>query len=91
MNGTSYAYAEVGDHRGGTAASLATLALGLDVTAAIAAETACRILGTHPGPPAGAWTPGTLFGPGLVAHACAISTTPADPATVWHDGPGAAR
>ena len=36
-DGTSYAYAEARDHAGNAAAALATLGLGLDMTAAIAA------------------------------------------------------
>jgi glyoxylase-like metal-dependent hydrolase (beta-lactamase superfamily II) len=63
---TSYAYAEVHDQDGGRHASVATLGTGMDVTAAIAAETVSRILAGYPGAGAGAWTPGTLYGPGLV-------------------------
>jgi short subunit dehydrogenase-like uncharacterized protein len=79
--GTSYAYAEASDHADTTTARLATLGPALDVTAQIAAETACRILDSHPLVRAGAWTPGTLFGPGLVSTACHITTTTPGAAT----------
>ena len=85
-HGTSYAYAEAHDHGGSLVARLATLGPGLDVTAQIAAETACRILDGHPMVRAGAWTPGALLGPGLVSAACDVTITRADPATA----PGAA-
>jgi short subunit dehydrogenase-like uncharacterized protein len=85
-DGTSYAYAEAHDHGGTITARLATLGPALDVTAAIAAETACRILDGHPMVRAGAWTPGALFGPGLVSAACDLTITRADPARA----PGAA-
>jgi saccharopine dehydrogenase (NAD+, L-lysine-forming) len=78
--GISYAYAEAQDLSGTTAAYLATLGPSLQVTATIAAETACRILECHPRVRAGAWTPGALFGPGLVRDACDITITPAAPA-----------
>lgn len=87
---TSYAYAEVQDHHGGTSASKASLGIGLDVTAAIAAETVCRILAGDLGAGPGAWTPGALYGPGLVGAACDISVTPANPDMVW-DAAGAAQ
>jgi short subunit dehydrogenase-like uncharacterized protein len=85
-DGTSYAYAEAQDKDGNAVAALATLPLGLDVTAAITAETVHRLLnGQHgqPGSPAGAWTPGALFGADLVATAAPVTIVPADPATVW--------
>lgn len=80
---TSYAYAEVRGHDGGRAASVARLALGLEVTAAIAAETVSRVLAGNLGAGPGAWTPGALYGPGLVAAACDMTVEPADPAAVW--------
>jgi short subunit dehydrogenase-like uncharacterized protein len=82
---TSYAYAEVQDPSGRKTASMATLGTGLDVTAAIAAETACRILAGDRGAGPGAWTPGALYGPGLVGAACDIKAAPADPDQVWAD------
>jgi Saccharopine dehydrogenase NADP binding domain len=83
---TSYAYAEIQDHDGGKKACMASLGIGLDVTAAIAAETACRILAGNLGAGPGAWTPGALYGPGLVSSACDINVRPADPDTVWVAG-----
>jgi hypothetical protein len=85
-DGTSYAYAEAQDNAGNAVAALATLGMGLDVTAAITAETVSRILDGQPGPAsdlAGAWTPGTLFGPDLVTAATPATIAPVDPATVW--------
>jgi short subunit dehydrogenase-like uncharacterized protein len=82
-DGTSYAYAEAQDHAGNSVAALATLGLGLDVTAAIAAETVYRILDGQAGSRAGAWTPGALFGPDLVTAAAPATIVPVDPATVW--------
>jgi short subunit dehydrogenase-like uncharacterized protein len=70
-----------------TATRLATLCPGLDVTAGIATEIACRILGGHTLVRAGAWTPGVLFGPGLVSAACDITVIPADPVTALADAP----
>jgi short subunit dehydrogenase-like uncharacterized protein len=81
-DGTSYAYAEAQDHAGNAVAALATLGLGLDVTAAIAAETVCRILDGQ-AEQAGAWTPGALFGADLVTAAAPATIVPVDPATVW--------
>jgi short subunit dehydrogenase-like uncharacterized protein len=82
-DGTSYAYAEAQDKDGNAVAALATLGLGLDVTAAITAETVYRILDGQAGSQAGAWTPGALFGPDLVAAAAPATIVPVDPATVW--------
>jgi hypothetical protein len=82
-DGTSYAYAEAQDHAGNAVAALATLGLGLDVTAAITAETVSRILDGQAGSRAGAWTPGALFGPDLVTAAAPATIVPVDPATVW--------
>ena len=82
-DGTSYAYAEAQDHAGNAVAALATLGLGLDVTAAITAETVYRILDGQAGSRAGAWTPGALFGPDLVTAAAPATIVPVDPATVW--------
>jgi hypothetical protein len=43
----------------------------------------CRILDGQAGSQAGAWTPGALFGPDLVAAAAPATIVPVDPATVW--------
>jgi short subunit dehydrogenase-like uncharacterized protein len=79
----SYAYAELRDHDGGRHASVATLGIGIEETAAIAAEAVSRILGGDLGAGPGAWTPGALYGPGLVEAATGIAVTPADPDEVW--------
>jgi hypothetical protein len=76
-DGLSYAHAEIRGVGGGVVASTATLGPGLDTSAAIAAETAHRILQGHPDVRGGAWTPGALFGPALVHDACPINLSPA--------------
>ena len=80
---TSYAYAEVRRADGGKKASVASLGLGLDVTAVVACETACRVLAGDLGAGPGAWTPGALYGADLVSTACDMTIEPADPDTTW--------
>lgn len=86
---TSYAYAELHDHAGGKTSSLAALGPGLEASVAIAAATVSRILAGDLGAGPGAWTPGALYGPGLVDAACDITVTPADPDTAWLPAEGA--
>jgi len=65
-DGHSYAYAEVADAAGRQLAAELRVGEGVRASAAIAAETARRVLA---GATPGAWTPGRLFGAGLVTDA----------------------
>jgi short subunit dehydrogenase-like uncharacterized protein len=68
----SWAWAEVTGPDGRIAAAELRTGEGVCATAAIAAETAQRVLaGVAPG----AWTPGSLFGAGLVTDATGAQVT----------------
>jgi short subunit dehydrogenase-like uncharacterized protein len=69
---SSYAWAEVLAADGHRAVAELATGEGLRATAAVAAETTRRLLA---GGPAGAWTPGRLFGPDLVIDATGAEVT----------------
>jgi saccharopine dehydrogenase (NAD+, L-lysine-forming) len=69
----SYAYAEVVAGSGRRLAAQAKTGDGVQAGAAFAAQVARRVLD---GAPAGAWTPGRLFGSGLFASATGATVTP---------------
>jgi hypothetical protein len=89
--GVSRAWAEVVDRAGHSTTLLATLGVGLDVTAAVAAETARRILDRDRAGTAGAWTPGMLFGPDLLGSAVPVEITAVDRPTTGAAAAGGAR
>jgi hypothetical protein len=78
-DGFSYAYAEVVAESGRRLAAQLRVDDGVGAGAAVAAEVARRVLA---GAPAGAWTPGRLFGRGLfpVATGATVTALPGDPA-----------
>jgi saccharopine dehydrogenase (NAD+, L-lysine-forming) len=69
---SSWAWAEVVRPDGRTAEAELRAGEGVRATAAIAAETTRRVLA---GAPAGAWTPGRLFGAALVTDATGAQVT----------------
>jgi short subunit dehydrogenase-like uncharacterized protein len=81
--GVSYAYADIQDADGTLAGNLAVLGDAMAATAAIAAAVTCRVLADEPARVAGAWTPGALYGQDLLANACDVTITPADPRAIW--------
>jgi short subunit dehydrogenase-like uncharacterized protein len=68
----SYAYAEVVGASGRRLAAQLRVGEGVRAGAAVAAETTRRVLA---GTPAGAWTPGRLFGPGLFTDITGATVT----------------
>jgi short subunit dehydrogenase-like uncharacterized protein len=68
----SYTWAEVATAEGDTAVAELMAGEGVRATAAIAAETALRVLA---GAAPGGWTPGRLFGAGLVTDATKAQVT----------------
>ena len=71
-DGFSYSYAEVFAASGRRLAAQARVGDGVAAGAAIAAEVTRRVLA---GAPAGAWTPGRLFGAGLFREATGATVT----------------
>jgi hypothetical protein len=69
----SYAYAEVVARSGRRLAAQAQVGDGVEAGAAFAAEIARRVLA---GAPAGAWTPGRLYGAGLFQEVTGATVTP---------------
>jgi short subunit dehydrogenase-like uncharacterized protein len=72
-DGFSYAYAEVVAESGRPLAAQAGVSDGIRAGAAFAAEVALRLLA---GAPAGAWTPGRLFGEELFPAVTGATVTP---------------
>jgi short subunit dehydrogenase-like uncharacterized protein len=86
----SYVYVDAQWPDGLQHARLARLGDGNNVSADIAVEAISRVLANDPATIAGAWTPVSLFGPGVVFDAASIQVSDVEPEEIWSDTTGTA-